>query len=87
MQQPPPATRTGSLYAIRLERTRSAAWTRIAPLLDGTLAQLGAKDHDAIVLRFFDGKSFKDVGAALGTSEDGAKMRVHRALEVRRNLR
>src|ERR1019366_3409161 len=41
------------------------AWTHIAPLLDEALAELGAKDHDAIVLRFFEGKTMQDVGASL----------------------
>lgn len=59
----------------------SAVWTEIAPLLDAALAQLAQKDHDAVVLRFFGGKSFRDVGVALGTTEDSAKMRVRRALE------
>ena len=59
----------------------SQVWNQIAPLLDGALAQLGEKDHDAIVLRFFEGRSFTEVGAALGASEDAAKKRVHRAVE------
>ncbi len=41
-------------------------WGQIAPLLDAAMSQLGEKDHDAVVLRFFDGKDLKDVGAALG---------------------
>ena len=56
-------------------------WAQIAPLLDGALEKLGQKDHDAVVLRFFEGRNFKEVGAALGASEDAAKMRVNRALE------
>src|ERR1017187_4567835 len=40
-------------------------WNQIAPLLDGALAQLGQKDHDALVLRFFEGRNFKEVGVAL----------------------
>jgi len=55
-------------------------WQQIAPLLDGALEQLAQKDHDAVVLRFFEGRNFKEVGAALGASEDAAKMRVSRAL-------
>jgi RNA polymerase sigma factor (sigma-70 family) len=57
------------------------AWRDIAPLLDHALGQLGAKDHDALVLRYFEGRNLKEVGAALGASEDAAKMRVNRALE------
>jgi RNA polymerase sigma factor (sigma-70 family) len=56
-------------------------WQQIAPLLDGAMGQLGQKDHDALVLRFFENRSFAEVGTALGASEDAAKMRVNRALE------
>ncbi|HLX96971.1 MAG TPA: sigma-70 family RNA polymerase sigma factor [Verrucomicrobiae bacterium] len=61
-------------------------WNQIAPLLDGALEQLGRKDHDALVLRFFENKNFAEVGAALGASEDAAKMRVNRALEKLRKF-
>ena len=61
--------------------TESEAWRQIEPLLDAAMAQLGGKDHDAVVLRFLEGRNFKEVSAALGTSEAGAKMRVNRALE------
>jgi RNA polymerase sigma factor (sigma-70 family) len=61
-------------------------WTQIEPLLDPALAQLGEKDHNAIVLRFFENKNMSDVGVALGTSEDAAKMRVNRALEKLRKI-
>jgi RNA polymerase sigma factor (sigma-70 family) len=65
----------------QLTETEPSAWMQIEPLLDSAMAQLGEKDHDAVVLRFFEGRNFKDVSAALGTSEAGAKMRVNRALE------
>jgi len=61
-------------------------WTHIAPLLDGAMDKLGQKDHDALVLRFFENKNFAEVGAALGASEDAAKMRVQRALEKLRKI-
>jgi hypothetical protein len=62
------------------------AWTQLAPLLSTTLAQLGEKDHDAIVLRFFDGKNMNEVGTALGVSENTAKTRVSRAVERLRKI-
>jgi RNA polymerase sigma factor (sigma-70 family) len=61
-------------------------WPQIAPLLDDALAKLGGKDRDAIVLRFFENKNLREVGMALGASEDAAKMRVNRALEKLRNV-
>ena len=54
---------------------------QMAPLLDDAMAELSAKDHDAIVLRFFEGKTMQDVGAGLGTNEVSARKRVSRAVE------
>ena len=64
-----------------LNEPESDAWTQVAPLLDSAMGQLGQKDHDAVVLRFFEGRSLGEVGLALGASEDAAKKRVSRALE------
>jgi RNA polymerase sigma factor (sigma-70 family) len=61
-------------------------WNEISPLLDGAMEKLGQKDHDALVLRFFENKTFAEVGATLGASEDAAKMRVNRALEKLRKF-
>ncbi len=68
------------------EPMQEETWNQIAPLLDGAMEQLGQKDHDALVLRFFENKNFTEVGAALGASEDAAKMRVNRALEKLRKF-
>jgi hypothetical protein len=61
-------------------------WSEIEPALDWAIAQLGRKDHDALVVRFFEGRSFKDVAAGLGGTEASAKMRVARALEKLRAI-
>ncbi len=59
----------------------SDAWIEIAPLLESALGGLSEKDHDAIVLRFFEGKSMREIGAALGANEQTAKKRVQRAVK------
>jgi len=64
-----------------LNEPESNSWTHIAPLLDAAMEGLREKEHNLIVLRFFENKSFNEVGQALGTTEDAAKMRVNRALE------
>jgi len=69
-----------------LNEPETETWTHIAPLLDGAMDKLGQKDHDVLVLRFFENKNFAEVGAALGASEDAAKMRVQRALEKLRKI-
>ena len=69
-----------------LNEPESAAWNQIAPLLDDALNCLEEKEHDAVVLRFFDGKELKQVGATMRTGEDAARMRVNRALEKLRKF-
>lgn len=68
------------------DESDAGQWARIEPFLEAALAQLGEKDHNAVVLRFFEKRSFREVSEALGTSEAGAKMRVTRALEKLRTF-
>ena len=56
-------------------------WPRIAPLLDSAVANLSESDREAIVLRYYEGKTLREVGAALSASEDAAEKRVARALD------
>jgi RNA polymerase sigma factor (sigma-70 family) len=58
-----------------------SAWDDVAPVLDEALARLGATDRHAILLRFFEQKHLKEVGSALGTTEEAARKRVARALD------
>jgi len=68
------------------DENNSDTWTQIKPLLDTAMAGLNEADRHAVVLRFFDGNSMKEVGAALGANEDAAKKRVNRALEKLRHF-
>ena len=54
---------------------------QVAPILDEAINLLGAEDRTAILLRYFEQRDFRSVGAALGSNEDAARMRVNRALE------
>jgi RNA polymerase sigma factor (sigma-70 family) len=56
-------------------------WAPMAPLVDAAMGKLNENDRHAVVLRFFYGKSLKEVGAALGGSEGAARVRLHRAVE------
>src|SRR5882724_3477901 len=64
-----------------LDETGSDVWRQIAPLLDDAVAGLSETDRHAIVLRFYEGRNLREVGAALGASEDAAEKRVNRAVE------
>ena len=61
--------------------TEPELWPQMAPLLEDAMGQLGDKDRNAIALRFFEGKSFQEIGAAFDASENAAKKRVAHALE------
>ncbi len=64
-----------------VNETESEAWLQMAPQLDAAMAQLSEMDRHAVVLRFFDGKGMREIGAALGLNEEAAKKRVARAVE------
>lgn len=61
-------------------------WTEMAPVLDDAIASLGGGDRDALLLRFFENRSLKDVADSLGVSEVAAKKRVSRAVEKLRRF-
>ncbi len=61
------------------------AASRFDPVLDEVLDVLSERDRDAVLLHFFEGRSFVEVGAALSVSADAARMRVNRALEQLRS--
>ena len=59
---------------------------RVAPRLNAALERLGTKDRNALLVRFFEGKSHREIGESLGLTEEAAKKRVARALERLRTL-
>src|SRR5437016_10111671 len=58
-----------------------AVWEHIAPHLDAALGELSDPDRDALLLRYFEGKSAREMAQILGTSEETAQKRVSRAVE------
>src|SRR5438552_8628150 len=55
-------------------------WSEVESLLDEAITVLPKKDRDAVLLRYFQRRSLREVGKELGTSEDGARKRVDRAV-------
>src|SRR6058998_2661691 len=56
-------------------------WTHIEPLLDEAMHALDDTDRTAVLLRYFENKSLREVGETLGTTDDTARKRVNRAVE------
>ncbi len=59
----------------------SADAERLRPLLDDALVTLKSDEREVIVLRFFSGRTFSEIGTTLAVSEEAARKRVDRALE------
>ncbi|MGP8235708.1 MAG: sigma-70 family RNA polymerase sigma factor [Limisphaerales bacterium] len=68
------------------EPQADAVWKQLSPLLEEAMLQLSQTDRDALVLRFFEGRSLGEVGTAMGASEEAVKKRVGRALEKLRKF-
>src|SRR5207249_8707096 len=64
-----------------LSEPSEAGWKQLAPGLDEAMDELDAADRDALVLRYFERRELRAVGAALGVSGDTAQKRVSRALD------
>lgn len=58
-----------------------ASWDAIAPHLDAALGELNETERDAVMLRYFERKSARQMAEILGMSEDAAQKRVSRAVE------
>lgn len=56
-------------------------WQHIAPQLDAALADLAVADRDAILLRYFENKSAREMADLLGIAPEAAQKRVTRAVE------
>jgi len=56
-------------------------WELLRPLLDEMVGLLKETERDALVLRFFEGKSHQEIGVMLGLNENTANKRIERALE------
>src|SRR5215469_8376877 len=48
-------------------------WQEVRPVLDDIMHELDQDERTAVVLRFFEGRSHKEVGAALGVTENAAR--------------
>jgi RNA polymerase sigma factor (sigma-70 family) len=60
-------------------------WDRLRPLIDEALQSLGERDRAAVLLRFFENRSYAELAATLSVSEDAARVRTNRALEKLRS--
>lgn len=58
-----------------------AGWSQLRPVIDEALGELKPRDREAILLRFFENRTYAQVGEVLRLSENSTRMCVDRALE------
>ena len=73
--------------AVRMEEcapTVSAEvdWEALRVVLDDAMTELRDAERDAVWLRFFQGRTFSEIGEQLRIGESAARMRVSRALDL-----
>jgi RNA polymerase sigma factor (sigma-70 family) len=56
-------------------------WSRVLPILDEAVNALPMRERTLVVQRFFQQRSWREIGASLGRSEDAARMALAPALE------
>lgn len=69
------------ITARRLSEEADDVDPQLLQLLDAAIAALSVADRDSLMLSFFQQKTYREVGAALGVSEDAARQRVRRSIE------
>jgi RNA polymerase sigma factor (sigma-70 family) len=68
-------------------KSNEPGWEDYAPFIDAALARLGARDRQALALRFFGGLKLSEVGESMGIGEEAARKRVDRAIaRLRRTI-
>ena len=73
--------REHAAYELAAMNAPGPDWARIEPLLDEALQALPETDRAVVILRWFEGKSLREIAAALRTGEDAAQKRGSRALD------
>lgn len=59
----------------------TADWTVLRPVIDDAMRELNEGDREAVLLRYFENRAFAEIGVRLRLGENGARMRVERALD------
>jgi RNA polymerase sigma factor (sigma-70 family) len=64
-----------------IQRDGATAADEVGSLLDEGLLNLRESDRSALILRYLEGRSLREVGVILGVEEDAARKRISRALD------
>ncbi len=74
------------MQELMTDTVTDADWERLRPVIDDALQALNEREREAVLLRFFEGRPFPEIGLKLSLSADAARLRVERALEKMRTV-
>jgi RNA polymerase sigma factor (sigma-70 family) len=74
------------MQTIANETEPPADWSEARPVINDALAALSARDREAVLLRYFEGRDYAEIGARFSLTADAARLRVDRALEKMRSV-
>jgi RNA polymerase sigma factor (sigma-70 family) len=69
----------------QLHPSSAPAWDQLRPVIDDAMDELSVEDREAIILRYFEERSFSEVGDRIALGADAARMRIGRALDKLRS--
>ncbi len=72
---------TSTLMQTNVQQEESPNWDTLSQHLDEAMNDLAEADREAVLLRYFQDRNFRQVGLQLGLSEEAARKRVERAIE------
>jgi predicted DNA-binding protein (UPF0251 family) len=79
-------TEAAKMRSMTGQSSELAQWEQFSPHLDEMVERLGKADRSALMLRFYEQKSYAEVAEALGISEEAARKRVSRATDKLRTM-
>ncbi|MEO5960244.1 MAG: sigma-70 family RNA polymerase sigma factor [Opitutaceae bacterium] len=74
-------TAAGTLSPQTADDATDAHWAAVRPTIDEALGELREPEREAVLLRYFKGRSYAAIGRELSLTETAARSRVDRALE------
>jgi RNA polymerase sigma factor (sigma-70 family) len=77
--------RASAMYEPGSAAESDLTWDQLRPVLDEAMHDLDETQREAVLLRYFQGRDFGAVGAALRISDEAARKRVERALDKLRD--
>jgi RNA polymerase sigma factor (sigma-70 family) len=74
-------TREQTALKVTMLSESKANWSQLEPILDKAITSLSEGDRRALMLRFFEKQSFREIGYAMHVSEEAAQKRVQRSVD------